>query len=41
MCGGLAPLLTNPDDVYEPLFKRVITQNNRYYARSEKQKKNF
>jgi len=32
-CGGLAPLVNNPDDVYTRLCARVIQQNEKYYKK--------
>ena len=33
MFGGLAPLVSNPDDVYRRLYKRVIQRNKAYYEK--------
>lgn len=31
--GGLPPLVNDPDDVYDRLYKRVITRNEAYYRK--------
>jgi len=33
MCGGLPPLVNDPDEVYRHTFKRVIQQNKLYYEK--------
>ena len=32
-CGGLAPLVNKPDEVYKRLFKKVAQRNEAYYAK--------
>ena len=33
ICGGLPPLVNNPDEVYERLYKKVLKRNEAYYAK--------
>jgi pimeloyl-ACP methyl ester carboxylesterase len=33
MFGGLAPLVSSPDDVYKRLYKRVLERNDVYYSK--------
>jgi len=33
LTGGLPPLVNGPDEVYTRLCARILSQNNRYYAR--------